>query len=272
MRRHNLLLVPSLALVGVAAPSLVSAGSTPPPSAPPAPAGSAPADSGVPVDPALQARVDAAFAAIDPIATEAGFVGDDDPIAVNDPIGLAAAEEPGPGDLCLSGFEALVAEDGTFAGQLAGGTSERYYFTDDGPLPTDDSMYELDYVEGSVAILDPAATAGFEPLVALLSGDEVEQCLSDAFGPAAEEEGIENFEFSTSTDTLDVGDHAALFSYELSGDVDGEAQATSTIAAIAVAGDAVVVVTYDSASTGLSPEVVTESLTAMVEAVAPAPA
>jgi len=226
------------------------------------------AASSVPVDPAAQARVDTALAAFDTTATDAGFVGDESPSDIYDPIGLAASEDALPYETCFSEWSGLVAEDGSFAGQVAGGTSQTFYFTDGDTLPDDGSQYDLDYFQGTTAILATDAVEDVTSMIDGLAGDELSDCVVDAFNQLAEDAGIDEFKVDSTASPLDAGDAGTLLRIELSGTQDGDAQASAMTLGIAVDGDVLAIATYASGELSSVDDLLADAVEAMLTAAA----
>lgn len=232
--------------------------------------------------PAPEDRLEAILAEFDAGAKEAGFVGDEEREEIDDPIGLTEVDDDTSMDECLPGSDGVIADDGTFVGQLAGASSGEYVFTDGAPLDTDAaSWFEEETIGIAVAIVDEDATPNVLAVVQELASDEFADCLTAAAeewqaGRASEREGDEGDDdsatppvtTSVSAERLDdVGDAAALFGVSQTGeDDDGEELTVAAYLATAMVGDTFVAVVYTSFDGDDNHEVVVPALAAAVAA------
>jgi hypothetical protein len=233
-------------------------------------AGSVPAepDTSEPGDPEAEARVEAGLAALDEVATDAGYVGDGFVTSIYDPVGIGSADDPNPTTDCFADFAGTVTEDGSLTGQIAGSASPTYYQTGGDTLPDDGSEFDLDQVDASAAVLEEDALPAFSAMVEAFGSDELADCFGDAIGELQEGSDVEDLSVDIATESLDIGEVSSMMTVTLSGTFDDEENTFATAFGMAVAGDAVVVVNVTAQSDEVSTDVVTDSLAAMTEAMA----
>lgn len=226
-------------------------------------------------------RVEAILAEFDAVATDAGFVSDGEHQEIDDPLGLTEEDDDTSMDDCLPDSDGVIADDGTFVGQLAGAGSGEYVFTDGEPLDTDaGSWFEEETIGVVVAIVDEDATPNVLAVVQDLASDEFADCLQTAAeewqaGRDSEREGDEGDDdevdapitATVSAEALDVGDAAALFGVSQTGeDDDGEELTVAVYLGTAMVGDTFIAVAYTSFDGDDNSDVVVPALEAAVAA------
>jgi len=225
-------------------------------------------------------RVDAVLAVVDEFALDAGFIYDGERRDIDDPLGLANDTDESPLMACLPDADGVIADDGGFVGQLAGSSSGAYYFTD-GEETELGEMARLDHpmLTASVAIVDDEARPTLLAVVEELASEQFAECVAAAADEwkaaieaerTAAEQDFPAVEISLSSDDLDIGDAAVLFTTIQSGrDDDGERHSATGQVATAMAGDTLIIVThtvYDGDDDPAASPVIVAALEAAVDA------
>jgi hypothetical protein len=169
---------------------------------------------------------------------------------------------------CIGSLGELVADDGSFVGEVTRATSEAFELVGDAPERGEDggAFAPFDSARAVVVFVEDGRREGLADIVETFASDEFVSCIEAAFttGLPADEGVTMNFELSA--EEVDVGDGGALVEIRNDAEVAGEQYTFSTTVALGRLDRALAVVFVESNGERVSELRASDALATVVSA------